>query len=72
MDFEVEGILSVDLEPSEEKKTRPARKKMVRRNRRKKKRDRRKSVRDGVFVSLSVDNDRRVIKDRRKKVFKKI
>jgi hypothetical protein len=33
---------------------------------RKRKHDRRKSVRDGVFVSLSFKNDRRVIPDRRK------
>lgn len=33
---------------------------------RKSKHDRRKSVRDGVFVSLSFKNDRRVIPDRRK------
>ena len=33
---------------------------------RKNKYDRRQSVRDGVFVSLSFKNDRRVIPDRRK------
>jgi hypothetical protein len=33
---------------------------------RKNKLDRRQSVRDGVFVSLSFKNDRRVIPDRRK------
>ncbi len=36
--------------------------------RRKNKQDRRKSVRDGVIVSLSFKNDRRVRKDRRKTV----
>ena len=35
-------------------------------NRRKNKQDRRKSVRDGVIVSLSFNKDRRVRKDRRK------
>lgn len=35
-------------------------------DRRKNKQDRRKSVRDGVFVSLSFKKDRRVVKDRRK------
>jgi len=35
-------------------------------DRRKNKQDRRKSVRDGVFVSLSFKKDRRVKKDRRK------
>ena len=33
---------------------------------RKNKYDRRQSVRDGVFVSLSFKNDRRVIRNRRK------
>ncbi len=37
-----------------------------RKDRRKNKRDRRKSVRDGVYVSLSFKKDRRAIKDRRK------
>ena len=37
-----------------------------RKDRRKNKRDRRKSVRDGVYVSLSFKKDRRVVKDRRK------
>jgi hypothetical protein len=33
---------------------------------RKNKHDRRQSVRDGIFVSLSFKNDRRVVRDRRK------
>jgi hypothetical protein len=37
-----------------------------RKDRRKNKHDRRKSVRDGVYVSLSYKMDRRVLKDRRK------
>ena len=36
-------------------------------DRRKNKQDRRKSVRDGVIVSLSFKRDRRVRKDRRRK-----
>ena len=36
--------------------------------RRKNKQDRRKSIRDGVIVSLSFKNDRRVRKDRRRKI----
>ena len=36
--------------------------------RRKNRQDRRKSVRDGVIVSLSFKNDRRVRKDRRRKI----
>ena len=35
-------------------------------DRRKNKQDRRKSVREGVIVSLSFKNDRRVLPDRRK------
>lgn len=35
-------------------------------DRRKNKQDRRKSVRDGVFVSLSFKKERRVLKDRRR------
>lgn len=37
-----------------------------RRERRKSKHDRRKSVRDGVIVNLSIKNDRRSGRDRRK------
>jgi hypothetical protein len=37
-----------------------------RKDRRKNKKDRRKCVRDGVFVTLSFKEDRRVLKDRRK------
>ena len=39
---------------------------VTRNDRRKNKQDRRKSVRDGVYVSLSFKKDRRVLKDRRK------
>jgi hypothetical protein len=38
--------------------------------RRKNKEDRRQGIRDGVIVSLSTKNDRRVQPDRRKKSFK--
>ena len=41
-------------------------KKKMKGDRRKNKQDRRKSVRDGVIVSLSFKKDRRVRKDRRK------
>lgn len=39
--------------------------------RRKNKQDRRKSIRDGVIVSLSFKNDRRVLPDRRKATSRK-
>jgi hypothetical protein len=38
-------------------------------DRRKNSVDRRKSVRDGVIVTLSYKNDRRILRDRRKKPF---
>jgi hypothetical protein len=41
-------------------------KRSKRKDRRKNKQDRRKSVREGVVVSLSFKKDRRVLKDRRK------
>ena len=66
MDIVVGGTSPVNMDPSEKKATLPAGKKLVRKDRRKYKRDRRRSVREGIFVSLSVDNDRRVLKDRRK------
>ena len=66
MDIIVGSTSSVKMDPSEEKVAVPSGRKTVRKDRRKKKQDRRRSVRDGIFVSLSVDNDRRVLRDRRK------
>lgn len=66
MDIVVGGTSSVKMDLSEEKATLPACKKVVRKDRRKNKQDRRRSVREGILVSLSVDNDRRVLRDRRK------
>jgi hypothetical protein len=66
VDIVVGGTSPVKMDPSEEKVTLPVGKKVVRRkDRRKNKQDRRRSVREGIFVSLSVDNDRRVLRDRR-------
>ncbi|MBW1739524.1 MAG: hypothetical protein JRJ42_00130 [Deltaproteobacteria bacterium] len=65
-DIEIEGPPFVKMDPSEKKVSGPASKKVVRRDRRKNKQDRRRSVREGIFVSLSVDNERRVLRDRRK------
>jgi len=45
-------------------------KKKIKVDRRKNKQDRRKSVRDGVIVSLSFKNDRRARNDRRRTVSK--
>lgn len=67
VDIKVGSASSVKMDPSEKKVAVPSGRKTVhRKDRRKKKQDRRKSVRDGIFVSLSVDNDRRFLKDRRK------
>jgi hypothetical protein len=66
MDIVIGGTASVKMDPSEENAKPPAGKKEVQKDRRKNKQDRRRSVREGIFVSLSVDNDRRVLRDRRK------
>jgi len=66
VDIVVGGTSSVKMDPSEKKTTLSAGKKLVRKDRRKYKQDRRRSVREGIFVSLSVNNDRRVLRDRRK------
>ena len=68
MDIVIGDTPSVKMDPSEEKATLPAGKKVVSKDRRKNRQDRRRSVREGIFVSLSVDvdNDRRILRDRRK------
>ena len=66
MDIIVGSTSSVKMDLSEEKVAVPSGRKTVRKDRRKKKQDRRRSVREGIFVSLSVENDRRVLRDRRK------
>ena len=65
MDIVIGGTPPVKMDPSEEHTTPQAGKK-VRRDRRKNKQDRRRSVREGIFVSLSVKNERRSGFDRRK------
>jgi hypothetical protein len=54
------------MDPSEDSIGLPAKKKGVLKDRRKNTQDRRRSVREGIFVSLSVRKDRRVVKDRRR------
>jgi hypothetical protein len=66
VDIVIGGTSSVNMDPSEESVVRPAKKKGVLKDRRKNTQDRRRSVREGIFVSLSVTNDRRVLKDRRR------
>ena len=43
-------------------------KKKKKEDRRKNKQDRRKSARDGVIVTISTKNERRVLRDRRKRI----
>jgi hypothetical protein len=68
VDIVIGGTSSIKPDPSEENPNTPAgkNKKGRGRERRKNKRDRRKSVREGIFVSLSIKNNRRAQRDRRK------
>jgi hypothetical protein len=54
------------MDQPEENVALPTKKRGVFKDRRKNTQDRRRSVREGIFVSLSVTNDRRVLKDRRR------
>ena len=51
---------------SEGQSSTPTFQKPTRKNRRKNKEDRRQSVREGIYVTLSGQKDRRVLRDRRK------
>ena len=66
MDIVIGGTPSVKMDPSEENATPPASKKVALKDRRKNKQDRRRSVREGIFVSISISNDLRILRDRRK------
>jgi hypothetical protein len=68
MDIVIGGISPHKKNPSEENVPLPAGKKGVKGNRRKRKHDRRRSVREGIFVSLSTKDDRRFLRDRRRAV----
>ncbi|MBW2108844.1 MAG: hypothetical protein JRI36_09290 [Deltaproteobacteria bacterium] len=57
---------SVGGNASDKRKPYTGPKQGARKDRRRNKQDRRKSVRDGIIVSLSVENDRRVMRDRRR------
>lgn len=69
LNITVGGTSSVQNEPSEGRNTYQAPKKGGKKDRRKSQKDRRRSVREGIFVSLSVENDRRIVRDRRKARF---
>ncbi len=66
MDITIGGMPFIKKDPPEEKIALRSGTKLVRRDQRKNMQDRRKSVRDGVFVSLSYKKDRRKQRDRRK------
>ena len=66
MDIVVEKINPAKKRGSNKNLALPLGKKVRFKEKRKNKHDRRKSVRDGVFVSLSFKDDRRVGRDRRK------
>ena len=66
MDITIGGMPFIKKDPQEEKFALRSSTKLFRRDQRKNLQDRRKSVRDGVFVSLSYKKDRRKQRDRRK------
>jgi len=66
MDIIIGGTPSVKMDASEDNAAPPAGKKVVRKERRQNEQDRRSSVREGVFVSLSSKDNRRIGADRRK------
>ena len=66
MDIVVGSPIPVKMDSSEGKNVTLPGKRELKKERRKSKQDRRRSVREGIFVSLSTKNDRRITKDRRK------
>jgi len=67
MDIVIGHTAHVNKDGSKRNASKHARKMKKIADRRKNKHDRRKSVRDGVFVTLSGKKDRRANRDRRKK-----
>ena len=66
MDITIGGMPFIKKDPQKDKIALRSSKKLFRRDQRKNMQDRRKSVRDGIFVSLSYKKDRRGQQDRRK------
>ena len=66
MDIVIEKIDAAKKRGSNKNTVLSGGKKVRFKDKRKNKHDRRQSVRDGFFVSLSFKNDRRVVRDRRK------
>ena len=67
MDIIIGRVQSAKEERSRKKPFKNDGKKPIFKERRRNKQDRRQGIRDGVIVSLSTKNDRRVLPDRRKK-----
>jgi hypothetical protein len=65
MDIVVKGLTPANMDSSRGGKGTHARHER-KKERRKNRRDRRESVREGIFVYLSVKNDRRRLRNRRK------
>ena len=65
MDIVVKGSAPANMDSSKREKGTHARREL-KKERRKNRRDRRESVREGIFVHLSVKNDRRRLRNRRK------
>ncbi len=66
MDILIGNTSRIENDLSKENVSTPLNKKAAGKNRRKNKQDRRGGVREGILVSLSSRNNRRVIRDRRK------
>jgi len=66
VDIIVGGMPFIKKDPPDKKMALHSRTKLFRKDQRKNTQDRRKSVRDGIFVSLSYKKDRRKQRDRRK------
>jgi hypothetical protein len=69
MDIVIGGTSSVTNDSTKNDAVVPAGGRAFQKDRRKNKRDRRKSVRDGIIVSLSVKDERRFLRDRRRNAF---
>lgn len=71
MDIIIGRIQPAKEERSRRKPFKKDGKKSFLKEKRKNKQDRRQSIRDGVIVTLSTKNDRRILPDRRNKELKK-
>ena len=68
MDIVIGPTIPVNRDRTNQRDPSDSTKKKKKEDRRKNKQDRRKGVRDGVLVTLSTKKDRRMKRDRRKKI----